>query len=237
MVSQTLKNAIKEIYITSHSTGVNAGVVFTDIGSIFGDCGGRGDYYINVDDVSGAFNGSMNFVSYCSMGVVISGSTTFSGVINLYTLAINSLNISFNALSSAYMGDFTTMQGSVASSFTASTASINMTALIRDNNSGLTYKVDNLRLTIAYSGGYFDVALTGLYYDPQYGYVVISTPLPVRFYYTDIWPSQGEILLTGISGTKARLTVTSTTQFMVSADTDGDGLYDYNTGNISWISL
>ncbi len=241
-VSQVLNNAIKKIDVASYSSGNNSGAIHSgaivnDTGTFNGDCGGGSDYNINVNDSTGDFSGTLNFKSYCSDNVTISGSTSFSGKINMNTGSLASLNISFSALSAVSMGDSLTLKGSIASTFTGSSASMTVNLVIQDNNSGQVYMSDNFVIAVSDFGSYADISISGLYYDPINGYVVISTPLPLRFYGSNNWPSQGVLLCTGTTGTKARLTATSSTQFMVEADTDGNGSYDYNSGSIAWSSL
>ena len=237
LVSQTLINGLKAIDVTSLLKSMGSDGVSNRTASIFGNCGGRGDYTIEIDDVTGAFNGTMNFFSFCSMNSIISGGTTFSGVINLITQNFVNSKYTFNALTCAHMRDSITLQGSIASSFTAATDSINMTALVQDNTTGQVYKIDNLQLELTYSGNYFDARLSGVHFDPQYGYIVLSTSLPVRFYDTAYWPFQGEVIVNGNAGTRARLTVTSVGEFIVAVDTNGDGLFNHSTGSIAWNSM
>ena len=75
---------------------------------------------------------------------------------------------------------------------------------------------------------------SGRYYDLDEGYVVVSTDSPFRVYDGDDWPSEGVLVVTGDGSTKARLTVLTSTTFRVEADTDGDGSYDFDSGDLNW---
>ena len=88
-------------------------------------------------------------------------------------------------------------------------------------------------------GDFVGLVLTGKYFDPDYGYVDITTPTPLKIYYVDVFPTEGIIILDGANGlvggnTKARFTAINDTSYMVEADTTGDGAYDYNSGATSW---
>jgi len=80
---------------------------------------------------------------------------------------------------------------------------------------------------------------SGRYYDPDEGYVVVSTEEAFVIYDGDDWPLQGVLVITGDTGseggrTKARLTVLTSTTFRVEADTDVDGSYDWDSGVLDW---
>jgi uncharacterized protein (DUF2141 family) len=89
------------------------------------------------------------------------------------------------------------------------------------------------------ASGYTDFTISGLYYDPDHGYVTVSTTTPFRLYAVNSNPSQGVLIIdgrTGIAGgsTKARLTAISAGTYRVEADTNGDGSYDWNSGTLNW---
>ena len=114
-----------------------------------------------------------------------------------------------------------------------------MTMLLRDNTTGKVFWTNPYNMTLSEGSGYVIFQVSGKYYHPDYGYVNISTPTPFRINSGATWPSQGVMILdgkTGIAGgsTKARLTVVSSTNYMVEADTNGDGTYDWNSGSVSW---
>jgi hypothetical protein len=83
-------------------------------------------------------------------------------------------------------------------------------------------------------------AANGRFYDPEFGYVELSVEGLIQINVTDRWPSSGVMILTGAQGgsggpTRARLTFLNATEFLVEADTDGDGAYDdYNSSPQLW---
>jgi len=50
----------------------------------------------------------------------------------------------------------------------------------------------------------------------------------------DEWPSSGVFIVGGEGGTEAQLTALSSTTYIVDADTDGDGIYDWDSGVLNW---
>ena len=59
----------------------------------------------------------------------------------------------------------------------------------------------------------------------------------IKINHTDDWPSQGEFLCTGNNGTNARLVALPNEQYRVKADTNGNGSYDYDSGDLNWSDL
>ena len=87
-------------------------------------------------------------------------------------------------------------------------------------------------------GSYLDVEITsGKYYEPDYGYVTISTPTPFRVYDSDLWPRNGVMVVTGTGNTKVRLTAISNTQCQIDADLDGDDTYEWGPKTKDWEDL
>ena len=117
-----------------------------------------------------------------------------------------------------------------------------MTMLLKDNNTKKVYKVKDYIMTLTEEVDYVDVEISGTYYDPDYGYVTVATTTPLRIYWGDTYPSAGVLVVTGNTGTaggstKARLTALSSTTYQVDADTNGDGIYDWNSGVLNWSDL
>jgi hypothetical protein len=80
------------------------------------------------------------------------------------------------------------------------------------------------------------ISLSGRYYDPDFGYVDVSTTIPFILDYDAEWPISGELLCSG-AGSAAILTVIDATSYIVDADRNGDGVYEYNVGPFLWADL
>ena len=233
-VAQIFSEPIYKIDINSHRGDSLA--VQTKQDTIPGDCGGSASYTVKVDDVTGAFTGSMTFNGYCSENTTISGTTGFSGQVDINTgdflnfnLAINMVSLNSGNQSYIIDGDI-----SVDISGPSSTASLEMKM---KDNSGEVFWVNNYVLNISEDVDYVDIEALGRFYNPTYGYVDLSTITPLRTYNIYEWPSSGELQTVGGEGTKARLIAIDENTCRIIADTNGDGNDDYDSGQISWNDL
>ena len=114
--------------------------------------------------------------------------------------------------------------------------------MVRDNDTGRVCKYENYQMDMAAGDTHADITVNGRYYDPDYGYVDLETTTAFMTRYGDPYPAIGRLVLTGEKGagggsTTARLTALSGNQCQVEADTDGDGVYEYDSGAIPWTDL
>lgn len=236
-ITQAIEEVIRRVDVHAPPGVVEAGAIVSESGVIDGTCGtspGNASYTVQMDDVTGEFSGTMNFNSLCSEGIVISGATSFSGTIRLSDEELLQFRLSFSSLSGTMDGDSFTLEGSIDYNYSPQDT-ITMEMFLRDNGTGKVYRVNNYVMTMSEGLGYVQFAVSGRFYDPDYGYVDISTYAPFRINVGQDLPSQGELLLAGKNGTKARLKVNSPTTFIVEADTDGDGEYDdFTSDNLNW---
>ena len=242
VLSQIFEDALQKVDIASHSTAAFSGAKESSTETIAGDCGGEATINISYDDVTGDFNGTMNFNGYCSEGAVISGSVDFSGKLNVNTGDPEYLDLSFNDVSTVSGGDSFTISGTMKLDCRVSPERATVSMLMKDNVSGKVYKLENFIMTSDEKSGYVDITMSGRFYDPDYGYVELSTPVAFRFYDGDEWPSQGELFIDGNSGiaggsTSAQLIAVSPSLCEINADTDGDGELDDYSVQIPWTEL
>lgn len=179
-------------------------------------------YTIDYDQSTGAFSGTMTYTQYkeTSDSFVISGSITFSGVFSQATGTFTSMNINMNNMTGTSGGKTFGMSGSISYSTGGAKSSVTMSVILSDSVSGHTYWMKDYTLTLTGSS----LSMTGTYYDPVHGYVVISTVTPLAVSAFDGTPASGQLLFHGANGTKARLTFTSG-GYTVEADTAGNGSY------------
>jgi len=233
-VAQIFSEPIYKIDINSQRGDSLA--VQTEQDTIQGDCGGSASYTVKVDDVTGGFTGSMTFNGYCSENATITGTTGFSGQVDInsgdflnFNLTIKMVNLTSENQSYIIDGDI-----SVDVSEPSSTASLEMKM---KDNSGEIFWVNKYVLNISEYVDYVDVSATGRFYNPTYGYVDLSTITPLRTYNIYQWPSSGELQIFGGEGTKARLIAIDENYCEIVADTNGDGSDDYFSGQMSWNDL
>ena len=68
------------------------------------------------------------------------------------------------------------------------------------------------------------------------GSITISTPQALVQLSSDTYPSAGQVIVTGASGSAVRVTVLDNTQVKVDLDANGDGTYE-STATVAWTSL
>jgi hypothetical protein len=246
-VSQILGDALYKMDLTSISGGTFVGAIHTESITFYGDYGGSASGTININEQTGEFSGSITFNSYSDDGVTtISGDTSFSGQVDPDTEELIEFNFSFDNLTVTSGSDSFTVDGNISFDLTVSpgtmTMTMTMTMLLKDNNTGKVYKVENYTMTLTKEVNYVDVEVSGKFFDPDYGYVFITTTAPLCIYDGDDYPSDGVLVVTGNTGigggsTMARLTALSSTTYQVEADTNGDGTYDWNSGVLNWSDL
>ena len=247
-VSQALEDALFQLDLSSVSGGPIIGATQTESGSVSGPCGGTASYTIQVNDQTGVFSGNFSFIDYCADGVIISGTANFSGTFDLSdpnNPTFETVTLTFSNLTSG----IATMDGTIVIDLSSSPIIVTFNARLRDDSTGKVYKVENYTMEITegsdVGGNYVEVEISsGKYYDPDYGYVAVSTdPLaPFKIYDTDEWPSSGILIVIGEIGTEgnnteARLEALDADTCQITADTDGDLVYDYDSGVLNWTDL
>ncbi len=231
-VSETLKDALCKMDFTVESGGALVGAIVTESDIVYGDYGGSASVAVNVDDQTGQFTGSMTFNNYTDDGIVtFSGPASFSGTIDLNTSELVEFTFSFDGLTGSSGGDSITFVGDISFDIHPYRVTMEMNMLLKDNSTGQVVKYEDYIVTVTDNDSDISVEISGLYFDPNYGYVSIRTIRPLLVYGSYL--SDGVIEITGNSGiaggsTKAQLTAFET-YYQVEADTDGDGSYDWLT--------
>ncbi|MFZ5594424.1 MAG: hypothetical protein ACOY4D_09255 [Pseudomonadota bacterium] len=246
VLSETLRNAVAKIDVTALPKADLGAAVKTETISEQGSCGGNLSGNATYDESTGNItSGAITFNNYCEEGVTLSGRITFSGKMNLGTQppTIAKLDISFISLSGKSGTDAFTVSGSIAIDVTVPLqvrTTINMVS--RDDTTGKVFKMENYQLLGSVNpDAWVDISMTGRFYDPDDGYVDLTTPMPFRFTInaTSVvaeTPMQGELVITGDKDTKARLVAMNTADYNIDVDADGNGIYESQTRG-KWADL
>ena len=238
MLSQTLKKAVQNIEISTNEGNVAVGA--QESCTIPDLCGQNATYNINVNDTTGDFNGSLSFNGCNIDGIGVSGGVSFSGGIDNAGNP-TAFNLSFNNLSMNDGVSSTTSSGTMSMIFNGSTVNAVMSMLLRDNTSGDVNKIENLNVAIQDTGTTGVITVSGRFYDPAYGYVVLSTLTPFEISGNNEWPSSGLLRADGDNGTWATLEALSDAQHCrVRADTianASDEAADYTPADILWTDI
>ncbi|UCF30839.1 MAG: VCBS repeat-containing protein [bacterium] len=205
-----------------------------------GYCAGTYSMTGSVNDLSGRFNLTMTFDNFSDdCEVSIDGTIRATGVIDLYTLGILSMNMSFPNLTMAYGGQSLTFSGTWSIDNRTYPYTELLDVVIHDDLTDRTYWMDNYRFTITIesngTASFEKNVVTGRYFDPDHGYVDVASELPLAKYYDDLYHFEGILVLAGENDTGAKFEIMSTAAYRVTCDADGDGDYDdLDTGIRHW---
>jgi len=223
-VARILSNSVTQLDI-SPSSSILPGAIVTDSGSISCLDGGSISYSLSIDDVTGEFNGTFNFINCAEGGTTITGNTTVSGTINLSSFLFDPINFVFNPVTVISGTENYTMSGTVNISESVTSATIVMDARLRNNNTQMVEWINNLAITTTVSSP-VEMTITGRYYHPQHGYIDIQTTWAFQINVADQWPNLGQMIITGANDSRARVTAISNTQYTLEVDADGDRTYE-----------
>ena len=227
-------------YLNGNSPNVDA--------EIEGSCGGNAQLNGTIDLLTGEFVGTLQYNNYCdaeeSGGFSVNGYADFTGKTNLASktplyFLYDFVNLTF------VLGDVSfSFTGRRGMNFTVSPRSNLFSYVKKDSCASLSYWVKDYFVRLTDGSDYVDVmSIIGRYYDPVYGYVEPSVEDTIRINDTDEWASSGKMILAGAEGvqggeTRIRITYLSATDYLVEADTDGDGAYDdFNSGTLLFSEL
>lgn len=219
--SGILEGSVRTIFGFSRTSAKVAAATVTAQNTVNGFSGSF-SYSITYDDASGAFSGTITFSQYreTATSPIITGSLAFSGSYNPASGEFTSLNISLNNITGTKDGRSYGLAGSMSSRINGVSRSVSMSVVLTDNATARTYWVRDYALVITGT----TLTLNGTYYDPIHGYVIISTVTPLTVSSADATPTAGQLLFTGLNGTRARLTFTAS-GYIVEVDTAGNGTY------------
>ena len=234
-----LQNAISQLRDSSSSSIGPGKAVYTKQETVNGSCGGYATGRLQIDDVSGSFSGNLSFVSYCDSDVYIDGDADFSGTIDLATDEYASLIIRFDYLESRDTSGSCVFDGSIQMVAQASSITLTMDMYLQDGSSGDVFWINNYQMQVVHYDSFMSVTVSGNFYDPDYGYVTLSTQQVLIIDDYTMTPRSGILIAGGENGsaggpTSAKLTCYPSALFQVEADTDGDGGYDWESGSQSW---
>jgi hypothetical protein len=203
--------------------------------SIIGDCGGgEFSYSLDVNDQTGSYTGTFVFNNFCSGGATRNGSYPVDGIYILLTDEFETLNENITNLTI----DNFIQTGDVSTDFKGFPPLTVISSNLYNKNSstGKTYWVNDYAFNVIDTGTGLEVSFNGRYYDPDFGYVDVSTTTPFIFDYFAEWPISGELLCVGVDSSVI-LTVIDDIVYRVDADRNGDGVYEFYAGQFLWSDL
>jgi hypothetical protein len=106
-----------------------------------------------------------------------------------------------------------------------------------DSESGQVYWIKDYSMNITEFAGYIEIEIFGRFYHPDFGSVNLSTTEPFIVHNEDDWPTSGLFVIHGENNTKAELSALDQWTCSVTADTDGDGVIDWDSGILNWTEM
>jgi hypothetical protein len=226
------------IHASQEAQASTAERAVSESSTINGDCGGTATYNVTYDENSGVFSGSFVYNGFCSETINLSGQATFSGRMDSTNGGFDYFSLTFSNLTTTADGQSNTVNGTLECDFQGSDLLITTNMVVAQSSSGLVCWLNNY--TVQLNGNQMEIS--GRYYNPIHGYIDFVTTSPLILSDFSQFPSAGVIEFTGAVGTgglqtTAQLTALSSTTCQVTADTDGDGIDDFDTGEILWTEL
>ena len=159
-------------------------------------------------------------------------------------------SLAFEQLSASSGTRLANIQGSVGVAATITSTSFQIALTVGANALTVTSSATGYLDTIVYEPGMqvtvtatdgavtqSDVTLNGSFTASSIGgRVVVATVLPLRQLGTDAYPSSGQVVVTGASGTHLRVTALSSTSVQLELDANGDGTYE-RSAVFAWDSI
>lgn len=244
--SLVLSRALTQVVLQSGindalpSNGAAATVTNIDVTAINGTCGGSATISGSYNDISGDLSLNANFNGYCEGGTTLNGAISLSGnaIATSSSLNITTFTITLSNLSASHGGDSFSSSGTMTitpqTGYTYLDNNIVLTVdmLFKDNVSNKVYKLENYAMSVSSTLSYDDIDISGRYYDPDYGYIDISTPTTLRVYLPDEWPSTGVIHATG-DNSSVTITALDNTTYQLDID---DGISNFQETGM-WAEL
>ena len=228
-----LEASLRKIESAPPSNAFSPNSIVTKRNNFSGGCGGIFSSMLNFNKASKQFQGHLSFTDYCDQGIIISGQTDVNGTFDAPSGDLTTANFSFDDLTDKSI----TLDGDISISLSDPPIIATFSAYAHDKSSGLTYWLKDYSMNIDKFAGYVAIEIFGRFYHPDHGFVKITTTEPLIVHDEDDWPTSGRIETRGDKNTNARLTTLDYLYFGVEADTDGNGIFDWDSGTLNWHDL
>ncbi len=228
-----LQDSLQNVEVASTAVDPFRPAVETKHGTLQGGCGGRLSYSIDIIDESRDFNGNFSFDNYCDHGITISGKTDIVGTYGVDTGDFTTAHFSFADLADGTI----TLDGEISIDFMHPPITATFSAHSKDIELGQVYWIKDYSMNITEFAGYIEIEIFGAFYHPDYGFVNLTTTEPFIVHHEDDWPTSGLFVIQGEKNTKAELSALDQLTFSVAADTDGDGVFDWDSGTLIWTDI
>jgi hypothetical protein len=182
------------------------------------------DYSLLMDNLTGEFNGFIDYRACLISDLRLSGTADISGVYDRLNHRFLQISLGFPWLTGEAADASYLASGFVDTTFAESTqTTLTGYAVIIDGRE--TVKFEAFTLDLAGQAPNQTLALSGSFYQPEHGFVTVSNPLPLLFTADTIWPLQGQTRMDGLDSS-LRIETEDSRTFTLWVDEDGDGVAD-----------
>ncbi|MEN8166121.1 MAG: hypothetical protein ABFR65_01425 [Pseudomonadota bacterium] len=220
-LTETIERINTENTIASDAAAKNLNIVTNcedDLGLI--------DYTITIDDITGAFNGAMNYRDCLVAGFTLNGLADISGDYDLANDTFLKINLDF----SWFRGDSETVSYEAADKISVefiddSTTTTTLTDYVVTIDDLPVVKFEDYAITVTQDESGKTLTLSGIFYHPTYGFVTLTTDGFLSFTADDIWPYFGQVNMNG-DASSLRILLEDSERYTLWVDEDGDGEYE-----------
>jgi hypothetical protein len=217
--------------------------------SLTENCNGGGTISVVVTDVNGndqpdAGDSATLTINHCAVdgssvnGQLIMAVNSSSGDLDTYphaysaTLTLNNLSTTSSQVSTVANGNFTLAvdrQSSILQTVMLTASSLTTSSTF----DGATYSATLTNYQITETMGFTSstTSVSGTVGTSLLGAntLTAATLVPFTRFYTDVYPSSGQVMVTASQGGKVRITVLSSSMLRIELDANGDGSYEAST--------
>jgi len=218
-VGSALTNSLsKAINIRLAKPGDTSAAGVTVQQNVTGNYSGSASFTLNLNETTGAFSGQLTFNALQDNATdpAISGTVTATGAYDNSSQSFTSLTLSFSPLTASTAVGTVKLYGSMTAQ-DISTGSFTVTCYLQAAT-GKVYWINGW--TYSYDASN-NLTVSGRYYDPAYGFVQVTTPVPLEVNSSAHELTSGTVDFSGANGSKAELSYTTTGYTLTVHTADG----------------
>ncbi|MFQ5560770.1 MAG: FG-GAP-like repeat-containing protein, partial [Nitrospinota bacterium] len=198
--------------------------------NIQGECGGNLTLEIDSREPAGNFSGKITFVDYCMFDTTVSGEARIEAALSEDGTTLKRFKYELGLITAYWEDKSTLFTGTVVWKSRSDQSpfyrwKFNIT--LRDDTSKNTFRFEDYTITVKVNEFFVENNLEGKFYHPEHGLVTVRTHSPLRLYFNAIYPFKGGLSYEGQDNTRGELFFMSPTEIKLRADTDGNGLIDW----------
>jgi len=231
----------KDIINETTNIDLNSRAVTTNSSTVSGSCGGSATVSMTVDDTAETVDFEIAYNNFCYAGITNDGSVSISANYSGSSVSwssLDSVELRYDQFQMEISNTSYIANGTINISIGATSETVILNITMDSPSDNNTIYLENMRCSIYKSPGYYtyqdtiygyssSLYLSGRIYMSDYGYVTVSTEEMV---YINSYGNYigGKILMNGSDGKSVLMEYSPNSADSLTADLDGDGLYETN---------